>query len=141
MPKFVCSYAHDIACFADFVVEAKSERAALRRIKKALADCATACRMVNCIDLLVFRTSLESGVFRIRAGLGIAGMLAVATSVLAQHRAFPWNVPGKMATMRSRTGVVSAAPIVNVVARMAGKIVKMMSGSQTGLNPARWLVA
>ena len=36
MPQFVCSYAHDIACFADFVVEAKSERAALRKIKKAL---------------------------------------------------------------------------------------------------------
>ena len=36
MPKFICSYAHDIACFADFVVEAKSERAALRKIRKAL---------------------------------------------------------------------------------------------------------
>jgi hypothetical protein len=36
MPKFVCSYAHDIACFADFVVEAKSEKAALRKINKAL---------------------------------------------------------------------------------------------------------
>jgi hypothetical protein len=38
MPKFVCSYAHDIACFADFVVEAKSEKAALRQIRKALRD-------------------------------------------------------------------------------------------------------
>ena len=38
MPKFVCSYAHDIACFADFVVEASSERAALRKIRKALRD-------------------------------------------------------------------------------------------------------
>ena len=38
MPKFVCSYAHDIACFADFVVEAKSERAALRKIQKALRE-------------------------------------------------------------------------------------------------------
>jgi len=38
MPQFVCSYAHDIACFADFVVEAKSERAALRKIKKALRE-------------------------------------------------------------------------------------------------------
>jgi hypothetical protein len=38
MPKFVCSYAHDISCFADFVVEAKSEQAALRKIKKALRD-------------------------------------------------------------------------------------------------------
>jgi len=32
----MCSYAHDIACYADFVVEAKSERAALRKIRKAL---------------------------------------------------------------------------------------------------------
>ena len=38
MPKFVCSYAHDIACYADFVVEASSERAALRKIRKALRD-------------------------------------------------------------------------------------------------------
>ncbi|NDF00413.1 MAG: hypothetical protein EB034_19410 [Verrucomicrobia bacterium] len=38
MPKFVCSYAHDIACFADFVVEASSERAALLKIRKALRD-------------------------------------------------------------------------------------------------------
>jgi hypothetical protein len=38
MPKFVCSYAHDIACFADFVVEAKSEKAALRKIRKVLRD-------------------------------------------------------------------------------------------------------
>ena len=36
MPKFVCSYAHDIACFADFVVEASTERGALRKIRKAL---------------------------------------------------------------------------------------------------------
>jgi hypothetical protein len=38
MPKFECSYAFDIACFADFVVEAKSERAALRHIRKALRE-------------------------------------------------------------------------------------------------------
>src|SRR5579862_2439136 len=38
MPKFVCSYAHDISCFADFVVEAKSEKAALRKIRKALRE-------------------------------------------------------------------------------------------------------
>ena len=38
MPKFLCSYAHDLACFADFVVEATSERAALRQIRKALRD-------------------------------------------------------------------------------------------------------
>ncbi len=38
MPKFDCSYAHDIACFADFVVEAKSGKAALRKIKKALRE-------------------------------------------------------------------------------------------------------
>ena len=36
MPKFVCSYAHDISCYADFVVEAKSEKAALRQTRKAL---------------------------------------------------------------------------------------------------------
>jgi hypothetical protein len=36
MPQFVCSYAFDIACYADFVVEAKHEKAALRRIRKAL---------------------------------------------------------------------------------------------------------
>jgi hypothetical protein len=36
MPKFICSYAHDIACYADFVVEARSERAALRKIRRAL---------------------------------------------------------------------------------------------------------
>jgi hypothetical protein len=36
MPKFICSYAHDIACYADFIVEAKSELAALRKIRKAL---------------------------------------------------------------------------------------------------------
>ena len=38
MPKFICSYAHDIACFADFVVEAKNEREALRKIRKALRE-------------------------------------------------------------------------------------------------------
>jgi hypothetical protein len=38
MPKFVCSYAHDINCYADFVVEAKSEKAALRIIRKALRE-------------------------------------------------------------------------------------------------------
>lgn len=36
MPKFLCSYAHDIACYADFVVEAANERAALRKIRKVL---------------------------------------------------------------------------------------------------------
>ena len=36
MPKFLCSFAQDIACFTDFVVDAKSERAALRKIRKAL---------------------------------------------------------------------------------------------------------
>jgi hypothetical protein len=38
MPKFVCSYAHDIACFADFVVEAKSDKSALRQIRKVLRE-------------------------------------------------------------------------------------------------------
>ena len=36
MPKFVCSYGYDIPCYADFVVESKSERAALRKIRRAL---------------------------------------------------------------------------------------------------------
>lgn len=36
MTKFICSYAHDIACYADFVVEAKSEQAALRKLRRAL---------------------------------------------------------------------------------------------------------
>lgn len=38
MRKFVCSYAHDINYYADFVVEAKSEKAALRKIRKALKE-------------------------------------------------------------------------------------------------------
>lgn len=38
MSKFLCSYAHDIPCYADFVVEAKSEKAALRKIRRALAE-------------------------------------------------------------------------------------------------------
>ena len=38
MPKFLCSYAHDLACFADFVVEAKTEHAALRKIRQALRE-------------------------------------------------------------------------------------------------------
>jgi len=38
MPEFLCSYAHDIACYADFVVDAPSERAALRQIRKALRE-------------------------------------------------------------------------------------------------------
>jgi len=38
MPKFVCSYGHVVACFADFVVEATSELAAKRIINKALRE-------------------------------------------------------------------------------------------------------
>lgn len=38
MPKFVCSYAYDIACFTDFVVEAKDKKSAQRQIRKALRD-------------------------------------------------------------------------------------------------------
>lgn len=38
MPKFVCSYAHDIPCYKDFVIEARSERAAMRVLKKALRE-------------------------------------------------------------------------------------------------------
>ena len=36
MPKFHCSYAHDIACYRDFVVEASSHRAAQRLLNQAL---------------------------------------------------------------------------------------------------------
>ena len=38
MPQYICSYAQDIACFADFVVTAKNEKAALRLIRKALRE-------------------------------------------------------------------------------------------------------
>jgi hypothetical protein len=38
MPKYVCSYAHDISCYADFVVTAKNKKAALRVIRKALRE-------------------------------------------------------------------------------------------------------
>lgn len=38
MPKFLCSYAHDLPCYRDFVIEAKSERAAVRVINKALRE-------------------------------------------------------------------------------------------------------
>ena len=37
MPKFVCSYAYDVPCFADFTVEAESEAQALRLCKAAFA--------------------------------------------------------------------------------------------------------
>ena len=36
MPRFICSYAYDLSCFADFTVEAPSERAAQQRIQQAL---------------------------------------------------------------------------------------------------------
>jgi len=38
MLKFVCSYAFDIACYKDFVVEAKNDKAALHQIRKALRE-------------------------------------------------------------------------------------------------------
>jgi hypothetical protein len=38
MPTFVCSYAHDIPCYADFVIQAKNEKAALRKIRKCLRE-------------------------------------------------------------------------------------------------------
>ena len=34
--KFNCCYAYDVPCYQSFVVEAKSERSALRQIKAAL---------------------------------------------------------------------------------------------------------
>ena len=36
MSRFICSYAYDLPCFVDVVVEAKSERAAKRRMQQAL---------------------------------------------------------------------------------------------------------
>ena len=36
MPRFICSYAYDLPCYVDFIVEARSERAAKRRINAAL---------------------------------------------------------------------------------------------------------
>ena len=38
MPKYLCSYGHDIGCFADFVVEAKDQAAALHKIQTALRE-------------------------------------------------------------------------------------------------------
>lgn len=38
MPKFVCSYAHDIPCFADFIVEVESEAEAQTQIAQALRE-------------------------------------------------------------------------------------------------------
>lgn len=38
MPTFVCSYAYDLACYTDFVVEAKTENGALRQIRRALRE-------------------------------------------------------------------------------------------------------
>ena len=38
MPLFNCSYAYDIACFTDFVVEASNAKAAQRKIRKALRE-------------------------------------------------------------------------------------------------------
>ncbi len=36
MPKFNCSYAYDVPCYADFVVEAADEAAAENLIQEAL---------------------------------------------------------------------------------------------------------
>jgi hypothetical protein len=38
MPKFLCSYAYDVSCYADFTVEAPDEAAAQALIDQALAD-------------------------------------------------------------------------------------------------------
>lgn len=38
MPKWNCSYAYNIPCYCDFVVEAESEEAAEKIIEQALAD-------------------------------------------------------------------------------------------------------
>ena len=36
MPKFFCSYAYDVPCYADFYVEAESAEAAEKLIKEKL---------------------------------------------------------------------------------------------------------
>jgi hypothetical protein len=36
MPKFLCSYAYDVPCYADFYVEADSEEAAEKLIQEKL---------------------------------------------------------------------------------------------------------
>jgi len=36
MPKFLCSYAYDVPCYADFYVEADSEEAAEKLVQKKL---------------------------------------------------------------------------------------------------------
>jgi hypothetical protein len=36
MPKFLCSYAYDVPCYADFCVEAESEQAAKKLINEKL---------------------------------------------------------------------------------------------------------
>lgn len=38
MPQFVCTYAHDIPCYADFIVEANSEAEAQQQIEQALRE-------------------------------------------------------------------------------------------------------
>jgi hypothetical protein len=36
--KFVCSYAYEVSCYRDFVVEAKSKLAAQRKLNNALSE-------------------------------------------------------------------------------------------------------
>jgi hypothetical protein len=36
MPRFLCSYAYDVPCYADFYVEAESEEAAQKLIQEKL---------------------------------------------------------------------------------------------------------
>ena len=38
MPKYSCSYAYSVSCFADFTVEAETEAEAEKLIKTALAE-------------------------------------------------------------------------------------------------------
>lgn len=37
MPRFLCSYAYDISCFADFTLEAETEAAAQTQLEAMLA--------------------------------------------------------------------------------------------------------
>lgn len=88
MPQFVCSYAHDIACFADFVVEANSEKSARRKIGKALKEG----RFVN----VAAEPCWENGSANHRVFVqGIASEYAPTTTleelIGAKHRFSPHN--------------------------------------------------
>ena len=75
MPKFLCSYAHDIACFADFIVDAKSEKTALRKIRKAVRE--------GKFENVETRPAWENGAANERAFVqGIAGKHSSETTLV-----------------------------------------------------------